>query len=198
MDLMTREQFSLIVKGIRSIWKDAIPDQYAFNMWYSLLKDIEYQALSDALKEYMMTNRFAPMPADLRELALKKYESSSERVPELEAWSYVNKAVRNSTYNAEDEFEKLPVLVQKAVGSPSILRSWATNDGYNIDVMQSNFLRSYRNVLSEDDKLRRINPNYIKEQIENKSSTIPGIGTKTEDIPDFAKNAIEKLYGKEK
>jgi hypothetical protein len=70
----------------------------------------------------------------------------------------VSKALRNGYYGAEQEFEKLPPLVQRAVGQPSNLRQWATTDIDSIEnVIQSNFLRTYRAVLNRDKDKQKLN-----------------------------------------
>ena len=63
---------------------------------------------------------------------------------EMEAWSYISKAVSNSTYHALEEWEKLPEQLQKAV-SPDLLRSWAMIEGDDVQtIIQSNFLKTFR------------------------------------------------------
>ena len=57
----------------------------------------------------------------------------------------VQKATRNSLYNADKEFAALPEDVQRSVGSPSVLREWAMMDTETLNsVVASNFMRGYR------------------------------------------------------
>lgn len=54
-------------------------------------------------------------------------------------------ALRNSGYNSVTEFDKLPPVVRRIIGSPSQLREWAMMDSDTVQsVVQSNFMRSYR------------------------------------------------------
>lgn len=54
-------------------------------------------------------------------------------------------ALRNSLYNSDDEYRKLPQVIQRIVGSPSVLREWAQSDINELQtVIASNFQRSYR------------------------------------------------------
>jgi hypothetical protein len=63
----------------------------------------------------------------------------------------VSKAIRNGYYGAEEEFAKLPEVVKKAVGNPANLRAWAHTDEQSIEnVVQSNFLRTYRVVVKRE------------------------------------------------
>ena len=84
----------------------------------------------------------------------------------MEAWSLVSKAIRNSSYNSVEEFVKLPLLVQRAVGTPDNLRNWAVSDCQTIEsVIQSNFLRTYRTVVKRENEINCM-PNDIKSLIE--------------------------------
>ena len=71
-------------------------------------------------------------------------------MPEGEAWAKVLKALQKSTYYSEEQFNELPELVQKALGSPNTLRTMATDDFFNEEVARSNFLRAYREVVNRD------------------------------------------------
>ena len=138
--IMTKEQFSLMVKGMKAVYTDPkfIPDKAAFETWYALLADLEYKTANIALQKYMMTNHFPPTPADIR---------NNIEVPEgmnsNEAWSLVFKAVRNASYHAQEEYDKLPSIVQKAVGSADSLRSMALDANFNEGVEKSHFTRVY-------------------------------------------------------
>lgn len=64
---------------------------------------------------------------------------------ELDAWSMVSKALRNSTYHAEEEFAALPPVLQRTVGNPSNLKEWAGMEMDTVNsVIQSHVVRNYR------------------------------------------------------
>ena len=121
---MTREEFKTLVKGMKAVYAQPtfIPDQDAFNVWFELLKDIPYQQVNVAIQKYMLTEKFPPTIADIREKATQIVESVDSSMSELEAWSLVRKAVRNSGYHSVEEFEKLPEACQRAVGSAANLK----------------------------------------------------------------------------
>lgn len=171
---MTREEFSLLVKGMKSVYADPkfIADQFAFDMWYGLLGDLDYKVLSDSIKTYMMQNSKMPTPADLRTQVVNR--TQPEELNPNEAWSLVYKALCNSTYNADKEFEKLPPLIQKTVGSPESLRSLASSSDFNEEVEKSLFFRNYQATIKrsqEDAKL----PESLKQALSMKG----GIGIET-------------------
>ena len=101
----------------------------------------------------------------------------------MEAWALVSRALRNGYYGANEEFEKLPPLVQKAVGSPGNLRNWAQTDAKSIEnVIQSNFMRAYKTVVNREKEVERM-PADVRALIENvnKNSYSAQIASKNQE-----------------
>ena len=84
----------------------------------------------------MLTEKFPPTIADIREKATQIVESVDSSMSELEAWSLVRKAVRNSGYHSVEEFEKLPEACQRAVGSAANLKEWALMDSERVETVE--------------------------------------------------------------
>lgn len=115
--------------------------------WQVLLADCEAKDIQNALFSYIRTDTsgFAPTVGQLID-HMSKLQAINEP-SEMEAWSLVTKALRDSTYHAKDRFNELPVSVQKAVGSPDVLKEWGQTDLESVGtVIQSNFLKAYRTV----------------------------------------------------
>lgn len=115
--------------------------------WSYLLSEYPAKDIELAFKAFVTTNgtAFAPSVAELIAMTRKPFELS--QLSEGEAWALVMKAIENSGYHAHEEFEKLPVECQKAIGAPNQLRDWAIDSSFNASVVGSNFQRAYRNVL---------------------------------------------------
>ena len=163
---MTREEWAVLVKAMKAVYTSPsfLPDQYAFDTWYGLLKDLDYKLLSFGLKKCMQTEWKEPSIAALRECADSIAPQSTE-LNETEAWEKVCKAIQNSTYNAETEFDKLPKIIQKAVSSPAQLREWAVSenvDGTWWSVVQSNFQRTYRAEVQREQERRKLSSDLLK------------------------------------
>ncbi len=147
---MTKKEFLVIVKGLKSVYSDPkfLAGKDAIDVWYSLLCDLPYQVLSLATQKHMMQEQYPPTIAGLRKKAAEITAPVHEDMSELEAWSLVRKALSNSGYNAEAEFDKLPELCQRAVGNPANLHEMALMDIDTVDsVEQSHFVRNYRTAL---------------------------------------------------
>lgn len=115
------------------------------NLWAKMFEEYSYTEMELAVYAHMATDtgRFMPPVGVIRSMLVKI--SQPEEMTELEAWAYVSKALRNSAYNSAEEFEKLPPVVQRLVGSASQLREWGQMDSDTVNsVVASNFQRSYR------------------------------------------------------
>ena len=156
--------------------------EFTINAWYSIIGDCDYKPMEKALRAYITTDTsgFAP---SIGQLINKLHEVQvPQELNEMEAWLLVSKALRNGTYGAVKEFNKLPPLVQKAVGSPDNLRNWAQTDSESIEnVVQSNFMRTYRTVVNRAKEYQKM-PKDIQALIEstNRSSYSAQIGSKNQ------------------
>lgn len=150
---MTKDEFKNIVKAINTVWAEAIQDQTAFDLWFRLLSDLDYQAASLATQKYMLTGKFPPKPADIREGVAAMAPDGGELTPQ-EAWGMVYRAICRSTYYSEEEFEKLPRDVQRACGSASRLRELAMDSNFNEGVESSNFMRTFSELQKKGKEIR--------------------------------------------
>lgn len=165
---MTRDEVKKIVRIIVSSFPNWNPKDLAdtVDAWTFSLEDYSYGDIAVALKGYIQSNTsgFAPSVGQLIGMVRKADEYSY--LNEMEAWAIVDNAIRRAGYYAEEEFAKMPELVQKAIGSPSNLRSMALSEDYNESVVMSNFQRTYRTVVERDKEYRAL-PQEMKLKIED-------------------------------
>lgn len=136
------------------------------DVWNMMLEEYSYSQISMALKTYVHsdTSGFAPSIGQL--IGKIQAISQPQELDGMAAWGLVSKALRNGTYGAVEEFNKLPPLVKQAVGMPDNLKNWATSDYQTIEtVIQSNFLRTYETVVKRANEINRM-PDDIKSLIE--------------------------------
>ena len=157
------------------------------DVWHMMLSDYDYNLVAMALKTYILsdTSGFAPSIGQL----VSKIQAITKphELSEMEAWSLVSKAIRNSGYNSVEEFAKLPPIVQKAVGLPEQLKIWAMDENYNEQVVSSNFMRCYRNELTRNEELSKM-PTDVRALIENASK-----GSYSDKIEQKRCEAIKSL-----
>lgn len=142
---MNRTEFIKIAEVIKTFYprEGLLPTMESMDLWFEDLKDLDFAAVTIAVKKYALTNRFPPTVADIREYAVGITES--DQANEIHAWNLVYKALRNSINHADEEFARLPPAVQRAVHSPGQLREWAMMDINTVNsVVSSNFMRTYK------------------------------------------------------
>lgn len=117
----------------------------AINLWAEMFADEPSEIVAMAVKALIKT-RESTFPPGIGEINAKIMQiTQPEEMTELEAWAMVAKALRNSGYSSQEEFEKLPPAVQKIVGSPAQLQEWSKMDSDTVNsVIASNFQRSYK------------------------------------------------------
>lgn len=205
---MTRDEIKQLLMRIQTVypnWKPQTDLRFVVETWNEYLFDYSYEQMLLALKAFISTDTsgFAPNIGQLIEKA--RMISCPEELNEMEAWALVSKALRNGYYGAEEEFKKLPPLIQKAVGQPSQLRQWAQSESISIEnVVQSNFLRTYRSVVNRSNEVARmpveirkmiedINP---RPMIENKNMSLiqsQEIERKTTEMPEGAMDRLKRI-----
>lgn len=171
---MTRDEFKILVKGMKAIYAQQtfLPDKDAFDMWFALLQDLPYKLANEAIQKHMLTEKFPPTPAEIREKAAQMIEVPETEMSELEAWALVRKAIRNSGYHAQEEFDKLPEACREAVGNAANLEEWAKMDYEKVEsVGQSHFIRNFRTAvlrIKEEQRLPEQTRKLISEMRESR------------------------------
>lgn len=183
---MTDQEISKMFLMVKAAYPRTFKD-YDENMianyidaWCMVFKDIPAEQGYAGLKAYLSTETsgFPPSPGQIMDCI---HRLTPDDIPnEMAAWSLVDKAVKNAIYNADEEFEKLPQIVRRAVRNPARLKEWAQMDVATYQtVEQSNFMRTYRAEVENERKAMRI-PTDIRPQLEMISDPAPRIEAKTE------------------
>ena len=165
---MTEEQVGKLLMTIQAYYPNYNPPdkKITLNAWYIMLAEYSEELVLQALRACIATNTsgFAP---DVGQIMSKiQTISQPQELDGMAAWGLVSKALRNGTYGAVEEFNKLPPLVKQAVGMPDNLKNWATSDYQTIEtVIQSNFLRTYEVIVKRETEISRM-PDNIKSLIE--------------------------------
>lgn len=200
-DRMTKEQVGKLLMTIQAYYPNYNPPdkKIAINAWYVMLAEYPEELVLQALRACIATNTsgFAP---DVGQIMSKiQTISQPQELDGMAAWGLVSKALRNGTYGAAEEFNKLPPLVRQAVGMPDNLKNWATSDYQTIEtVIQSNFLRTYETVIKRANEINRM-PDNIKSLIEktNANSYKAQIKQKFQRGINTPNNKNSNLIGRE-
>lgn len=161
---MTEKEVRQLLAMTQAVYPNYNPPsrEAAVNAWLMCLSEYDNNVVMAAFKAYMTTNTsgFAPVPGQLIEI-LQTLTQPSE-LNELEAWSLVRKALKNCGYNSEQEFAKLPTVVQKTVGTPQQLKIWACDSEFNENVVSSNFIKTYRTEVKRATELNKMSSDVRK------------------------------------
>lgn len=206
---MTRDETVKIIRVIVDSYPNYKPSNLSetVDVWCDMLSEYSYQQVAVALKSYILSDSsgFAPSIGQLVDKI--RVVSQPRQLSENEAWALVSKALRNGYYGAEEEYSKLPKLVQDAVGHPSNLRDWSQQDESALSVIQSNFQRVYRTVAQRETDISKM-PTEVRGLIEKINSNIgleikelvaieqkPIEYTECEEVPKEVEEYIKNLRG---
>lgn len=192
---MTRQETAELLAGIAAIYANWRPvnKTETVNIWHSVLEDYPKDAVGAAFKEYVKSDRagFAPSPGQLIGLIIDR--NAPRSIPDMEAWQLVYKAICNSNYHADEEFDKLPAEIQKAIGGPGALREMAMMEADAMSVEQSHFLRSYHTVLERKRQDQILMPFERLGEVERPQITHPEQSAIEEHTERASSAVIERL-----
>ncbi len=175
---MTKQDTYQVLATLQAFYPDSFRGmtdtaaQLKVTLWQEQFADDPATLVQAAVKAYVSTDKkgFMPVPGQIKEqIALLRDKGG---LSEQDAWELVIKALSNSSYGSVEEFFKLPVDVQRAVGSPNMLRSWASVNISELQtVIASNFKRDYRAITAQKKDYDKI-PEKIKKLAEGSPAAL--------------------------
>ena len=147
---MIRDETKMIIKMLSSVYINEfskLTEEKVLNMidvWTMLLEDEDANKIATVTKAYLKSNpnAFMPTPAMLINMAYEMF--APKGMSEQEAWNTLYKAICNSGYNAQYEYDHLPSEI-KPLCTPSQLRELGMMNIETLNtVVASNFMRSFK------------------------------------------------------
>lgn len=185
---MTRED----TLDLLSVLKAAYPNFYrgmtvkdadhVVDLWFEMFKDEPAGLVALAVKRHIATDTkgFPPHIGAIKD-AIVKIQQPDE-MTEIEAWNIVRNAIRSYSWDAKEQFDKLPPVLQRLVGSPNQLVEWGQMPSETVaSVVASNFQRSYKARAANEREFLAL-PADVKGAMENiaagmKMPELPGAPT---------------------
>jgi hypothetical protein len=159
---MTKQEFSYIADALREFYpdKNILPTPHSMELWYQALQDIEYNVMAAGLNKWIMTNKWPPTIADLRDISA---EIISEPIADWgEGWQRVKRAFGLFGYYNEqaamDSFDEITRLTVKRLGWQTLCLS----EDQNTD--RANFRMIYQELAKRKQEDAKI-PDYLKKMI---------------------------------
>ncbi len=122
-------------------------------LWASLFANCDYTLVEGAVKAYIVNDKlgFPPTPGQIIENIKRLTSSQGENMTDEEAWNLIKKAISNGNYNAEEEFDNLPKILQRVVGSPQMIKNYAMYTPKEMQYVKKDIMDSYRNAKRQEE-----------------------------------------------
>ena len=199
---MTKEETAKLLSIMKATYSNLHFDniQLALEAWWRILEPDDYQLIMDAFVIYARTDTsgFAPTAGKLHMLIADK---QTETMTDGEVIGMLSLASRNANYGSEQEFNKLPKLLQRIVGSPTTIRNWGIMEKEQLDYTFNQMARSYKSLVEAEKKEKAaqgLRINNLKELAEEKvmqiqdNTVIPF--SRHEEMGEETKSKLDELY----
>lgn len=161
---MDRQEFAVIAAALRTYYSryDLLPNEQAVSLWYDSLKDIPAGVLSAALKAWVVTEKWPPTIADLREKADSIV--NGERPDWGLGWHEVQQAIQKYGYmqweKAQESMNPITREAVRRIGWQSICES------ENPETIRAQFRQVYE-ICEKRESADRNLPPELKSMIDN-------------------------------
>lgn len=179
--MMTRDE-TVIILGILktsypNFYKDMCKDEMynTINLWNEMFEDDDVNIVKVAIKELIQTLKFPPAIADIKQ---KMYDLTNRENLPTDLWASLKKAIGNSAYHSEEEFEKLPMECKMFIKNPRQLKELSQNDSnINDTVVKGQFFKQIEIIQKriKEDKLMLPETKKIREMALSVGQDISGL-----------------------
>ena len=174
---MNKQEILKAVAPLQLAFKGHLDDA-RMRLYVEMLSDIPPQILEAAVKKLIMTNKFLPSIAEIRETAygIKGTISGTAAPDESEAWGEVVKAIQSVGYYGKPKFshEAITAAVNN-IGWQDICMT--TYDGMN--TLRAQFRRAYQLA--------------AERQKDNRDNAVLGISPNNEKLKQLTGNVVKRL-----
>lgn len=144
------------------------------NLWAEMFADDDFNIVKFALKELIATHTgFPPDIAALKAKIKSIVQAATDKPTHEELWHILKTAASNGYYGAQQEFERLPPVLKRFVGSPATLREYAMIDSDTFNtVIHGQFLKQIK-VIEEREEYSSNLPDNVKHLIASIHKPLP-------------------------
>lgn len=174
---MNKQEILKAVAPLQLAFKGNLDDA-RMRLYVEMLSDIPPQILEAAVKKLIMTNKFLPSIAEIRETAygIKGTISGTAAPDESEAWGEVVKAIQSVGYYGKPKFSHAAITAAvNNIGWQDICMT--TYDGMN--TLRAQFRRAYQLA--------------AQRQKDNRDNAVLGISPNNEKLKQLTGNLVKRL-----
>ena len=153
---MTIDEFRVLAKGMKAVYPQPnfLPDMDAVNVWYELLKDIDYQVANMAIQMHAQSSKFPPTVAEIRESASKIVHGETKDWSK--AWEEACRAM--SRFGRDRKAEAYKTLDERTRRVIDRLGYRNLCMSENIGVDRANFRSIYETIAQRDKEINKLSP----------------------------------------
>lgn len=169
---MTQEETYKVLGILKSGWPgyfrqmDAKEARGIADLWSAVLVDYPVELVAGAVKRFLVQDTKGYPPSIGQVIASINAISRPplDEMTESEAWSRIKTALKNGLYNAKKEYDKLPPVLRRIVGSSERLHDWALMEE---DVVETNvramICRSYTQQVEREREQTALPPTMARQ-----------------------------------
>ena len=201
---MTREETAVVLRILKVSYppfysKFSKDDMVAvLDLWSEMFADEDIRVVKVALYKLIETHKgYPPDIAALKEKIRELVVASTGEPTDEELWQMLRRAVSNGYYGAREEFDRLPRVVQRYLGSSSALRDLAVIDEKTLNtVTKGQFLKQIVS-LRERQEFADSLPEGVKEAVAKLYSRPESPAVLSDgDFNAARNNVLDQLEGK--
>lgn len=137
------------------------------NLWCRMLADYPVELVTGAVERFLVqdTKGYPPSIGQVIASINAILHPPVEEMTESEAWSCIQSALKNGgLYHAKKEYDKLPPVLRRIVGSSERLHDWALMDADTVETnIRAMICRSYTQQMERARELTAIPPTMARQ-----------------------------------
>lgn len=173
---MNKKEFTQLIIGLKTAYPrfQFLETDNQKEFWFTMLEDVEYKVVQNAVLEHIATNAFPPSIAEIRKLCAERCRSC---IPGFdEAWGTVQKAISKYGWqHPQEAFESMNEPTRTVVKNLGWSRLCQSE---NPTADRANFREAYEEKAKELQKNNQIPEFVVKEKALLKEQYIPVIEAK--------------------
>lgn len=174
---MTREETIQMLKLLRTAYPHFYGKQSnaeladTVELWAEMFAEDDINIVKYALKSLITSHKgYPPCIADVKEKMDELMKAATKEPTDEELWQALKKAIAKSAYYSAEEFEKLPPIVQRYLGSCNVLRELAEESAGTLNsVIHGQFLKEIKEIRKSEENIAALPPE-LKQLITDKAS----------------------------
>lgn len=162
MDKTQTAKLLMLIRASYPKQADTLTKPEVAEVWHSALSDIEYEVAKLAVTKWLMTEKWMPTIADIRESCVSV--QNKEVMDWSEAWSIVNDAVRKiGPYREEEAMSRFDDVTRETVQRIRYL-TLCEMESSERDIMRAHFRDIYNQIATRHKEQAQL-PTRLKEMI---------------------------------